>query len=105
MLEEENAFYDAHKEEFHEKYLNKWLVITGESLWGVYDNTTEAVEAALESLEPGKIMIHKPANDGRVVYVGPRARIKYPDDIKRPKLRPEMSYSEGNGLLEIPYPY
>jgi hypothetical protein len=37
MLEQENAFYIAHQGEFREKYLEKWLVIVGESLWGVYD--------------------------------------------------------------------
>jgi len=105
MLEQENAFYDAHKAEFHEKYLDKWLVITGESLWGVYDSTTEAVEATLENLEPGKIMIHKPANDGRVIFVGPRARIKCPEGSKKPKPQREIFYSDGGGLLEIPYPH
>jgi len=34
MLERENKFYKEHQAEFREKYLNKWLVIVGESLWG-----------------------------------------------------------------------
>jgi len=37
MLERENKFYNEHKAEFHEKYLNKWLFIVGESLWGVFN--------------------------------------------------------------------
>jgi len=105
MLEEENAFYDAHKAEFHEKYLNKWLVITGESLWGVYDRIADAVEATVGKFEPGKIMIHRPSDDGKVIHFGPRIRFRNPDDIKKPKMRPEMTYSGGNGLLEISYPY
>jgi hypothetical protein len=36
MLERENTFYMAHQAKFQEKYL-KWLIITGESLFGVHD--------------------------------------------------------------------
>jgi len=104
MLEQENAFYDAHKAEFHEKYLDKWLVITGESLWGVYDKVADAVEATMGKFEPGKIMIHRPSDDGKVIYLGSRARVRYPDDAKRPKLQREITYSSG-GPLTIPYPY
>jgi len=105
MLEKENAFYDAHQAEFHEKYLDKWLVITGESLWGVYNSTTEAVEAALGSLEPGKIMIHRPSDDGKVLYIGPRAYIKHPEGSKKPKPQREIAFSSGGGPISIPYPY
>jgi len=54
MLEQENAFYDAHQAEFKERYLDKWLVITGESLWGVYDKFADAVKDALANLEHGE---------------------------------------------------
>jgi hypothetical protein len=37
MLERESAFYKAHQAEFQEKYHDKRLVITGESLSGVYE--------------------------------------------------------------------
>jgi len=105
MLEQENAYYNAHQAEFREKYFDKWLVITGESLWGVYNSTTEAVEAALGNLEHGKIMIHRPSDDGKVLYFGPRAYIKYPEDSKKTKPRREITYSSGNGLMAVPYPY
>jgi hypothetical protein len=104
MLEQENVFYKAHQAEFREKYLNKWLVITGRSLFGVYDTTTDAVEATLGKFEPGKIMIHRPSDDGKVIEIGPRIRAKYPEGSKKPKLRPEMVYSGGD-LLQVPYPY
>jgi len=105
MLEEENAFYDAHKEEFHEKYLNKWLVITGDLLWGVYDKFAEASKNALESLEHGKIMIHRPSDDGRVIYIGPRARVKSPEGSKKPEMEQEITYSNGGELMTFTYPY
>jgi len=104
MLEQENAFYDAHMAEFHEKYPDKWLVITGGSLWGVYDKVADAVEATVGKFEPGKIMIHRPSDDGKVIQIGPRIRVKYPDNAQKPKPYPEMVCSGGD-LLEIPYPY
>jgi hypothetical protein len=33
MFERENDFYTSHQTEFQKEYLNKWLVIAGESLW------------------------------------------------------------------------
>ena len=102
-LEEENAFYDEHRAEFREKYMDKWLVITGRALWGVYDRFTAAVDAAMENLEHGKIMIHKPADDGRVIPM-PMCRIEYPDGAERPE--PEiasMTYTSGGGHMVIPY--
>jgi len=104
MLEKENAFYDAHKAEFHEKYLNKWLVITGESLWGVYDKFADAAKNALESLEHGKIMIHKPSDDGRIIYL-PSVHVKYPEDRKKPEMEQEITYSNGGELMTFTYPY
>jgi len=104
MLEQENAFYDAHKAEFREKYLDKWLVISGESLWGVYDSTTDAVEASLGKLEPGKIMIHKPSNDGRVINL-PRICANNSEGNKQLEVEREITYSNGDDLLMFTYPY
>jgi hypothetical protein len=42
MFERENAFYEAHKTEFREKYLKKWLVIAGDALVGVFDTPKDA---------------------------------------------------------------
>ena len=33
-------------------------ILTGSTLWGVYDVFADAAKDALEQLEPGKIMIH-----------------------------------------------
>jgi len=105
MLEQEKAFYDTHKAEFHEKYLDKWLVITGESLWGVYDKIADAAKAAFGSLEQGKIMIHRPSDDGKVIFVGPRVHIEYPEGSKKPKPQRETFYSTGGSLVKVAYPY
>ena len=85
-LEQENAFYAEHRAEFREKYMDKWLVITGRTLWGVYDRFTVAVETAMKNLRPGEFMVHKPADDGRVIPM-PMCRIEYPDGAERPKAK------------------
>jgi len=103
-LEQENAFYAEHRAEFREKYMDKWLVITGGTLWGVYGRFTEAVDAALENLEPGKIMIHKPADDGKVISIGGRACAGYPGEADGPE--PETAYTTLASCAEpvvIPY--
>ena len=93
MLEREKAYYTAHQAEFREKCLDKQLVITGDSLFGVYDTQKEAVKAAMEHFEPGEFMIHSPADDGRVLEViGPIIRFRYPEDEKQKSL-PVMTYA------------
>ena len=70
-LEKENAFYASHKVEFQEKYSGKWLVITGESLWGVFDKFADAAQAAFKNFKPGEFMIHTPNHDDIVIKMGP----------------------------------
>jgi len=103
MLEQENAFYKAHQAEFREKYLDKWLVIIGESLFGAYDKFADAAQAAMEQLGQSEFMIHRPSDDGKVVQIGPRVRAKYPDDAKRPK--PKAVITCAGGPLTVTYPY
>ena len=103
MLEQENSFYELHQTEFREKYLDKWLVITGETLWGVYDKIADAARDAFKHLEPGKIMIHRPADDGKIIEI-PSVCAKHHESKKKPKLRREIVYSSGN-LIKYTYPY
>jgi hypothetical protein len=71
MLECESHFYMTHQAEFQEKYPDKWLVIVGESLFGVYDTLHEAAKNAFAHFEPGEFMLHTPAHDGKVMEIGP----------------------------------
>lgn len=57
MFETENAFYNAHKQEFREKYLNKSIVIQNETLKGVYDTDAEAYAGATRTMKPGTFAI------------------------------------------------
>ena len=92
MRERENAYYKANKAEFREKYLDKWLVIAGESLYGAYDTPQEAAANASAKLEPGEFLIHKPANDGTVIEIGGTVRLRHPDDINTPKPKRAITY-------------
>ena len=78
MLECENKFYMAHQAEFKDKYNDKWLVITGESLWGVYDKFSDAAKEALQNFEPGEFLIHRPADDGTVIELEPIVSVTKP---------------------------
>jgi hypothetical protein len=71
MLERENAFYMAHQAEFREKYVDKWLVIFEERLLGAFDTFKEAFTTAQEQFEGKDVLLHRPADDGVVIEIGP----------------------------------
>jgi len=101
MFEREDAFYTAHQAEFQKKYLNKWLVIVGESLWGVYDTISDAAKNALLNFEPGEFMIHNPSHDGMVIEIGPKIHTQYPDNNETES---ECVITATSGdLVSIPY--
>jgi hypothetical protein len=103
MLEQENAFYDAHQSEFREKYLDKWLVISGGTLWGVYDKFASAAKAALEQFAQDSFMIHRPSDDGKIIEI-PSVTITYPEGGKKQKPCPEIICSQGDPVIAV-YPY
>jgi hypothetical protein len=95
MFEQEKAFYQAHQAEFREKYLNKWLVIVDDNLVGAFDTTKEAFNAAIQQYEPGEFMLHKPADDGKIVDIGPIIQTRYNDGRKTPKMNATIQVSKG----------
>ena len=95
MLECENRFYMAHQAEFKEKYPDKWLVIVGESLWGVYDKVSDAGKAALRNFEPGEFMIHRPADDNMVIEIGPITSVIRSGEDKEETIESVITVSNG----------
>jgi len=80
-LEQENAFYKANKDEFRQKYLNKWLLITGNKLWGAYESIAEAAKEAIkQDMELGHFMIHRPADDDKEIRISPIITTNLADD-------------------------
>ena len=101
MFEREDAFYTAHKTEFQEKYKNKWLVIVGESIWGIFETLNEAAKKALQNFEPGDFMIHNPSRDGMVIDIGPKIHTRYQDNTDQ---MPDcVITATGNELISFPY--
>ena len=98
----ENAFYASHKAEFQEKYYDKWLVIVGESLWGIYDKFSDAAQAAFGNFKPGEFMIHTPSHDDMVIQIAPFVSTTHPDDIEVEDLDVGITATEGE-LVKFPY--
>jgi hypothetical protein len=57
MLDREQAYFEAHKDELREKYSGKRIVIAGEEIKGAYDTDAEAYAAAVKTMKPGSFMI------------------------------------------------
>ncbi len=57
MFERELEFFMAHQDELVAKYRDKFLVIRGEDVAGVYDSALDAFLDAQKRYEPGTYMI------------------------------------------------
>jgi hypothetical protein len=93
VFERENTFYEAHKAEFREKYLNKWLVIADDSLFGVFDTPKEAFVAAGQHYKPGEFMLHRPSDDDIIIETGPLI----PDTCSDTDQEPESTMTVSTG--------
>ena len=104
MLERENAFYMTHQAEYREKYLNKWLVIAGEALFGVYNTPKDAITAAQERFEDTEFLLRRPVDDDMTLEIGPMGvvRLRRPYETKKPRAKPVITATNGE-LLAIPY--
>jgi len=59
MLKKEFDFYLSHQQEFASKYLNKFLVIKGEELLGVYETQIQAYEETAKEHTVGTFLIQR----------------------------------------------
>jgi hypothetical protein len=70
-LEVETAFYREHRDEYHRKYYNKFLVISGNKLWKTFSNESDAVDYAVEQFPVEEFMIHSPAGEDKKTVAQP----------------------------------
>jgi len=103
-LDRENVFYASHKAEFQKKYADKWLVITGESLWGVFDKFADAAQAAFSNFKPGEFMIHTPSQDDIVIKMGPLICETHISEESDEDLESGITATEGE-LVKFNYAY
>lgn len=102
-LEQENAFYETHREEFRTKYYNKYLLIADGTLQGTYDKFAEAAKTALKDFGTKRFIIHRPADEDKIIEIGPRIHTKYLNNGK-PKQTPKITVTDGSPL-KVMYAY
>jgi hypothetical protein len=73
MLEREQEYYEQHREELRQKYAGKEVVISGETIIGVYDSVVKAYEEAKRTLPPGSFLMKSiPVNpEDEIVALSP----------------------------------
>jgi hypothetical protein len=59
MLEKEYEFYIKNKDKFLKKYKNKFLVIIGEKICGVFDTKEEALAKTAREYELGTFLLQQ----------------------------------------------
>jgi hypothetical protein len=57
MLEQEQEYYEKHKEELQKRCAGKEVVIQGETIFGIYDSVGKAYEEAKAKLAPGSFLM------------------------------------------------
>jgi hypothetical protein len=57
VLENEQAYFEAHKSEIRKKYPGKRIVISGDGITGAYNTDGEAYAEAVKTMAPGTFMI------------------------------------------------
>lgn len=63
MLEKEFQYYRDHQKELAQQYNDKYIVIIGEEVVGVYDSEIEAYNKTKESHKVGSFLIQLCTND------------------------------------------
>lgn len=67
MFEKELRYYKAHKDEFLERHANKFLVIKGDRLLGVYTTEKDAYEAGLKEFGNVPFLIKRVVEEEEVI--------------------------------------
>ncbi len=56
-LEKERAWYESNKTDLLAKHRGKWIVVHGDELVGVYDNSVEAYNRGVETTRCEEILV------------------------------------------------
>jgi len=58
-LEREKAWYEANKVDLLAKYREKWIVVFGDKLVGVYDSSEDAYNKGVEATQSEEILVRR----------------------------------------------
>ena len=76
MLEQERAYYKQHEVELLEQYKGRWILLTGDSLYGAYDTQKQAYDAGVNELGLGEFMIQEVEDEEKLIqkFYSPRVQ-------------------------------
>ena len=68
QLDKEFEYYRVNKKDLLSKYEDKFIVIVGHEIIGVFDDDIEAVESARKSHSPGTFLVQYVCEEEEVLY-------------------------------------
>jgi|GEM_PF-639729 len=71
FLEAEWRFYEGNRDELVEKYLGKYVVISGDRVLAVYDDENFAYFETVKTVPLGSFMIHRITEEEEVFQLSP----------------------------------
>jgi hypothetical protein len=71
MLDQEQAFFEAHAQEYIRHFLGQWVVIHGAEFLGAYSTEQQAYEAALQQAGNEPVLIRLVTGEPRPVHAIP----------------------------------
>lgn len=75
-LQREFYYFQAHREELVQKYLDKWIVIQGIEVVGVYDDELEAINNSIDKgMELGTFFVEQCTKEPKRYVVQSRAGV------------------------------
>ncbi|GHV90557.1 hypothetical protein AGMMS50268_10600 [Spirochaetia bacterium] len=67
MLENEQRYYEKHRDELVLNYLGKFVVISGDHVVAAYDNDKEAILETMKTIPMGSFMVKPITKEERVI--------------------------------------
>ena len=67
-LDQEYEFYKKNKEKLLPMYENKFIVIVGEEIIGVFDDDIEAVESVRKKHRPGTFLVQRVCQEEEIIF-------------------------------------
>ena len=67
LLEVESRYYESKREEYVEKYPDKYVLIYGEGFFGAFNTMSEAIDEGVRKFGAGPFLVRKSGDDELVL--------------------------------------